>query len=158
MKRICIFANQINFCTGLMRFLNKMRRNKKYIIPLLFLINIIMLVATVIPHHHHSDGTICMKHDLTEHQSCPVHHHQGSDPCCNDICLTHFISHTPLAQSDCAPHFVFIATLFTDAIISKILLPQEQRIKDYYAYKESLHGTNISRAFGLRAPPSSFSV
>lgn len=135
-----------------------MKGNKKYIISLLFFINIIMLVATVIPHHHHLDGTICMKNDFPEQQSCPIHHHQGSDPCCNDICLTHFISHTPLAQSNCAPHFVFVATLFTDAIISKLLLPQERHIKDYYAYKESLHGTNISRAFGLRAPPCSFSV
>jgi len=141
-----------------MNEINEMKGNKKFIIPLLLLINIIMLVATVIPHHHHADGMICMKHDIPEEQECPIHHHHGSDSCCNDICLTHFVSHIPLAQADCAPHFVFIATLFTDAIISKILLPQEQRIKDYYAYKESLHGTNISRAFGLRAPPCSFSV
>ena len=45
-----------------------MKGKKRIIVTLLFLINIIMLVAAVIPHHH---GMICMKQDLPVEQQCP---------------------------------------------------------------------------------------
>ena len=51
--------------------------------------------------------------------------------------------------------YVFIATLFTDGIIEHLLKPQERRVKNYYVYRDSLHGTNIPRTTSLRAPPYS---
>lgn len=121
---------------------------------MLFLINIVMLVAAVIPHHHHSDGIICMKHDLPVEHSCPIHnHHSENDSCCDSECMTRFQSPIPSVQTDSGPDYVFIATLFTDVIIEHLLRPQEKRIKNFYVYRDSLHGTNIPRALSLRAPP-----
>ena len=34
-------------------------------------------------------------------------------------------------------------------------LYRERRIKNYYVYRDSLHGTDIHRATPLRAPPYS---
>lgn len=138
-----------------------MKRKKGFIVTLLFFINIVMLVAAVIPHHHHPDGMICMKQDLPVEQSCPVHHHHHpvhhpeNDSCCNSECITRFHSPTPTIQTDSRPEYVFIATLFTDGIIEHLLRPQERRVKNYYVYRDSLHGTDIVRTASLRAPPYS---
>ena len=110
-----------------------MKGKKRIIVTLLFLINIIMLVAAVIPHHHHP----------------------GNDSCCSSECMTRFYSPTPSVHTDSGPDYVFIATLFTDVIIEHLLRPQERRIKNYYVYRDSLHGTDIHRATPLRAPPYS---
>ena len=128
-------------------------RNKRYIVSFLLFISMIMLVVPVIPHHNHADGVICMKNDLTPEPQCPKHHHPGNDSCCNDGCMTRLNSPTPSVQADNNPHYLFTAILFTDFIIENLFRPQERRIKNYYAYRESLHGTAVNRAFGLRAPP-----
>ena len=108
-----------------------MKGKKRFIVTMLFIINIIMLVAAVIPHHHHPNGMICMKQDQPVEQQCPSVH------------------------TDSGPNYVFIATLFTDVIIEHLLRPQERRVKNYYIYRESLHGTKIPRTSSLRAPPYS---
>ncbi|MFK2789638.1 DUF6769 family protein [Bacteroides fragilis] len=46
-----------------------------------------------------------------------------------------------------------LKSLVADLRIENLFRPQERRIKNYYAYRESLHGTAVNRAFGLRAPP-----
>lgn len=127
---------------------------KRIILFFMFFISMIMLAVPVIPHHHHANGIICMKNDRTPEPQCPKHHHhQDNDSCCNDECLTRFNSPAPTVQPDSGPHYVFIATLFTDFIIENLFKPQERRIRNYYAYRESLHSTVINRATGLRAPP-----
>ena len=131
-----------------------MKGKKRLIVTMLFFINIIMLVAAVIPHHHHPDGMICMKHDIPVEHKCPAHnHHQGTDSCCDNECMTRFQSPIPSVQTHSGPDYVFIATLFTDVIIEQLLRPQEKRIKNFYVYRDSLNGTNIPRTFSLRAPP-----
>lgn len=134
-----------------------MKGRKRIIVTLLFFINIIMLMAAVIPHHHHSDGMICMKQDLPVEQQCPMHHHHHpeNDSCCSNECLTRFQSPVPSVHTDSDPDYVFIATLFTDVIIEHLLRPLERRVKNYYVYRDSLHGTDIPRATSLRAPPYS---
>lgn len=136
-----------------------MKGKKRIIVTLLFFINIIMLVAAVIPHHHHSDGIICMKQDLPVEEQCPMHHHPhhhpANDSCCSSECLTRFQSPVPSVHTDNGPDYVFIATLFTDVIIEHLLRPLERRVKNYYVYRDSLHGTDTLRATSLRAPPYS---
>lgn len=133
-----------------------MKGKKRFIVTMLFIINIIMLVAAVIPHHHHPNGMICMKQDQPVEQQCPNHHHHpASDSCCSSECMTRFHSPIPSVHTDSGPNYVFIATLFTDVIIEHLLRPQERRVKNYYIYRESLHGTKIPRTSSLRAPPSS---
>lgn len=131
-----------------------MKGKKRFIISLLLFINIFMLVVAVIPHHHHPDGMICMKHDLPVDHECPAHnHHAGSDSCCSNECMTRFESRAPSVNPDNEPDYVLITTLFTEVIIEHLLRPQEKRVKNYYVYRDSLHGTNIPRALSLRAPP-----
>ena len=69
--------------------------------------------------------------------------------------MTRFHSPSPSFHTDSGPDYVFIATLFTDGIIEHLLKPQERRVKNYYVYRDSLHGTNIPRTTSLRAPPYS---
>ena len=42
-----------------------------------------------------------------------------------------------------------------DQPVEHLLRPQERRVKNYYIYRESLHGTKIPRTSSLRAPPYS---
>lgn len=128
-------------------------KSKRHIVYFLFLVSMIMLTVPAIPHHHHGNGVICMKHDVTPDVTCPVHHHSGNDTCCSNGCLARFDSPTPAGQTHNGPQYVFIAILFTDFIIENLFKPQEQRIKNHYAYRESLHGTDIPRTNSLRAPP-----
>lgn len=137
-------------------YLCTVKRNKRLIVTMLLFINIIMLVAAVIPHHHHADGLICMKHDLPVDHQCPFHHHHPqNDSCCSSECMTRFSTPVPNVHTDSGPNYVFIATLFTDVIIEHLLRPQERRVKNYYVYRDSLHGTEIPRTTSLRAPPYS---
>ncbi|WP_455587748.1 DUF6769 family protein [Bacteroides sp.] len=129
-------------------------RNKRYIFYFLFIISIIMLAVPLVPHHHHAKGVICMKHDVAPEAQCPAHEHDHeSDSCCSSECLTRFSSPAPNVQTDLGPQYVFIAILFTDFIIENLFRPLEKQLTDESVYRESLHGTNITRAFGLRAPP-----
>ena len=61
--------------------------------------------------------------------------------------MTRFHSPIPSVHTDSGPNYVFIATLFTDVIIEHLLRPQERRVKNYYIYRESLHGTKIPPPF-----------
>ena len=85
--------------------------------------------------------------------------HASSSPgkrlMCSSECMTRFYSPTPSIHTDSGPDYVFIATLFTDVIIEHLLRPQEKRIKNYYVYRDSLHGTDTHRTTSLRAPPYS---
>ena len=132
-------------------------RNKRYILSFLLFISIIMLVVPVIPHHHHANGVICMKNDVTPEPQCPRHHHHpGNDSCCNDGCMTRLNSPTPSVQADNSPHYLFTAILFTDLIIENLFKPQERRIKNYYAYRESLRKVRNLLTVGLKSMGYSF--
>ncbi len=137
-----------------------MRKDKHYIFFFLLFVNILMLMTPVIPHHHHSNGLICMKPDIPQETCCSHHNHHShsADTGCDAGCVTHFDSRIPSLEIDSSPNYVFVATLFTSVIIESLLRPKEKRIGREYIYQESLHGTNISRAFGLRAPPYPFTA
>ena len=128
-------------------------KQKRAIYLLLFLVSMVMLVMPVIPHHHHAKGVICLKGDLSSEQQCPIHH-QNEDACCDSGCMAHFDSSTPNAQTDSVhPQYVFVTTLFTNYLIETLLQPLESCIDRDAAYLERLHGANVLRVFGLRAPP-----
>lgn len=136
-----------------------MRKDKRCIFFFLLFVNILMLMTPVIPHHHHSNGSICMKPDIPQETCCSHHHHSHStDTGCDAGCVTHFDSRIPSLEIDSSPNYVFVTTLFPPFIIENLLRPKEKRIGHEYIYQESLHGTNISRAFGLRAPPYLFTA
>ena len=131
-------------------------KTKRYIAYFLFFISMIMLIVPVIPHHHHEDGAICMKNDLPSDRCCQ---HQGpcSEHCCCDTgCMTtHFFQQTPNSDnSNLHPCFVWVNTLFTEPLLKLLALPEETGIRQEFVYLESLHGTFITCATGLRAPPS----
>ncbi|WP_270570629.1 DUF6769 family protein [Bacteroides eggerthii] len=131
-------------------------KTKRYIAFFLFFISMIMLTVPVIPHHHHEDGMICMKNDLPSDGCC---HHQDAcneHCCCDTGCMTtHFFQQTPNPNnSDIQPCFVWVTTLFVEPLLKLLTLPDETGIRQEFVYMESLHGTFITRATGLRAPPS----
>lgn len=131
-------------------------KTKRYIAYFLFFISMIMLIVPVIPHHHHEDGIICMKNDLPSDGCCQ---HQGpcSEHCCCDTgCMTtHFFQQTPNSDnSNLHPCFVWVNKLFTEPLLKLLALPEETGIRQEFVYLESLHGTFITCATGLRAPPS----
>lgn len=131
-------------------------RNERYIAFFLIFISIAMLMVPVIPHHHHDDGLICMKDDITS-DCCEQHHDAECEHCCCDTgCVTtHFFQQTPTAANgETHPDFPIIITLFSESILKILLLPERDIPKREYIYLESLHGTYLTRATGLRAPPS----
>lgn len=130
-------------------------KKKRYIAYFLFFISMIMLVVPVIPHHHHDNGMICMKNDIPAEGCCQ---HQGpcSEHCCCDTgCMTtHFFQQTPNSDnSDVHPDLVWVTTLFSEPILRLLSLPEEAGTGYESVYIVSLHGTFITRASGLRAPP-----
>lgn len=131
-------------------------RKKQNIALFLFFISIMMLVIPVIPHHHHADGLICMKNDVTTN-CCNHQHSNGGDHCCCDTgCVTtHFFQQ--MSNSDDVwlhPDTPWVVTLFTESLSKLLILPEFDIRRQDCVYLESLHGTFITRATGLRAPPS----
>ena len=107
-------------------------KTKRYIAYFLFFISMIMLIVPVIPHHP------CNEH-------C----------CCDTGCMTtHFYQQTPSSDnSNLQPCFVWVHTLFSEPLLKLLTLPEETGIRQEFVYLESLHGTFITRATGLRVPP-----
>ena len=123
---------------------------------LLLLLSILMLGVPVIPHHHHADGVLCMKDDV--HAGCctPTPDEAGGHCCCDTGCIsTHFFQQRPDTSPD-IPQPLSCDMLFLPAELLADLLPRHS-ISHSLApiYIESLHGTSLTRATGLRAPPAS---
>lgn len=120
-----------------------------------------MLIVPLIPHHHHSNGIICMKDDIKDTE-CPYHHnhhHHNDDPCCTSDCMTNFESFVPAQQLDeVQPHYLYSIILFTEPLLRFVTQPEENSLLREHVYLESLHGTFITRAAGLRAPPYLFTI
>lgn len=134
-------------------------KKKQYIAFLLFSISLMMLMIPVMPHHHHADGLICMKNDLTA--DCCGHSHDADANheqhcCCNTCCATtHFLQQTPGSdQTNVQPDVTYILIPFFESIVKLSLLPEPDVQRHECIYVESLHGTSLRRATGLRAPPS----
>lgn len=131
-------------------------RNKLYINLFMILFSMVLIAMPAIPHHHHGNGIICMKDDLKETDCCATHHthhHQENDPCCDEDCLVHFKTLPSVDFDDIQPQFTYIDILFTESILRFITQPLEKEVHKDYVFVESLHGTYITRAAGLRAPP-----
>lgn len=152
MSKLLAFSNVNKYLCDIIR---TMKKEKRHIFYLLFFISIIMLVVPVIPHHHHANGAICMKQDAVPETQCPVHHqhHQDSDPCCDSECMAKLQSPVPTAQMDIIHPVQFAIILFHEPLFRLLILPQQQALRTESVYIESLHGTFITRATGLRAPP-----
>lgn len=133
-------------------------KKKRYIAFFLFFISMVMLMVPVIPHHHHDNGLICMKGDLPQEEGCC--HQQHKEPCCNHSCCdkgcmtTHFFQRVPSSDNAILhPGFVWVTTLFSEPMLRLLFLSPDSGRKLEFIYLESLHGTFITRAAGLRAPP-----
>lgn len=133
-------------------------RNKLHIKLFLLFVSMVLVAMPAIPHHHHGTGVVCMKDDLKETDCCDAHHshhHQEDDPCCTEGCVTHFKASTPTVDLDhVQPLYVYVDTLFTLPLLRFLTQLTEKDAPPLRAvYVESLHGTYIARAAGLRAPP-----
>lgn len=130
-------------------------KRKRYIAYFLMFISMVMLVVPVIPHHHHSNGLICMKDDVTP-DCCGQKHIPEKEHCCCDTgCVTtHFFQQTPSSDNGSLhPDFPLIITLFSEPLLRLLILPDENGQRQECIFQESLHGTYLTRATGLRAPP-----
>lgn len=130
-------------------------KKKRYITYFLFFISMVMLAVPVIPHHHHSDGLVCMKDDLAA--NCCEHRHTPADKhCCNTGCVTtNIVQQTPSSDNDAwaHPNIPWTVTLFFESISKLLVLSENDLKRQDRIYIEFLHGTCITRATGLRAPP-----
>ncbi|NDV65634.1 hypothetical protein D0T60_10315 [Bacteroides sp. 224] len=125
--------------------------------------SMILVVMPTIPHHHHGNGIICMKDDIKEndcgcHHHGHHHHHPGDDPCCTNNCLTQNINaESARQQANFIAEFDWVPMVFLLVESTFKLITQPIDPDDYndHVYRESLHGTFITRAAGLRAPPVS---
>lgn len=129
-------------------------KKKLYTAYFLFFISMIMLVIPVIPHHHHADGLICMKNDIAknccEHRQIPNNDHC----CCDTGCVTtYFVQQTPSSDDAIQPDAPWVVILFFEPLSRLLVLPDDDVDRQDYIFRESLHGTFITRATGLRAPP-----
>ena len=133
---------------------------RRYITILLSLVSILMLAVPVVPHHHHGSEAICLKNDL--HTGCgdtghTHHRHPAGHPnCCHDKgCLTHqFVQRTPQVERQAPrPRPVLLPSDFSLPAVLPHLYAEPHQTISYSPYIESLHGTRIARASGLRAPP-----
>lgn len=132
-------------------------KKRRHIACLLLFISVVMLIVPVVPHHHHDDGSICMKSDLPAEGCCHQHDDTCAEHCCCDTgCMTtHFFQQVPQSGGDnLLPDFVWVATLFTEPLLRLLLLPDVTDVRQKSVYLESLHGTFVTRAKGLRAPPA----
>ena len=131
-------------------------RGKLYIAYLLFVISMIMPMVPVIPHHHHADGRICMKNDITP-DCCSHHHAEENGHCCGDDCVAiHLFEQAPNSDDTWMYDFTPLeVTLFIEPFVDLLSHPKAHATPPDSYYQESLHGTYITRAKGLRAPPCS---
>lgn len=130
-------------------------KERRYITYLLLLVSVIALMVPVIPHHHHAGGLMCLKHDYTpaeqrQADTTEPHHNCQDASCMSD----NFFQLTPTSgHNDVQPDFQWAIPLLND-LCASLLLPPEANYKRHSSfYIESLHGTLIVRATGLRAPP-----
>lgn len=131
-------------------------KSKRYITYFLIFISIAMLVVPVIPHHHHSNGLICMKNDITP-SCCGEQHSPDKEHCCCDTgCVTtHFFQQTPNSDNGWLhPDTFWVITFFSEPLLTLLNLPEDSGPSEECIYLESFHGTYLTRATGLRAPPS----
>ncbi len=121
---------------------------RHYITLLLLFVSLLTLAVPVMPHHHHSDGNICLRHDLATMPG-------GHSHCChNQGCVaTHYFQREPVIvrQHLSADQMQRLVTNF-----AMLFLGQSTAFyscPSYSPYVEFLHGMYIAHAKGRRAPP-----
>ncbi len=119
---------------------------------------IAIIVVPSIPHHHHQ-GMIHFGFSLTEQTECISHLNENdsnTDTCCHEDCLAKFDIQKPPQSFNCLPQLLVVSLLFDDYLLKYLLNPSLNELHNEYHFLESLHGTNITRAFALRGPPCCF--
>lgn len=132
---------------------------KRYIPFFLLVVSLLMMAVPVFPHHHHANGLLCMKNDIGPH-CCQQHPSEtGSEThcCCETGCIAHHFFQQMPTDMRTSPHpavselIPFLSPLLLRLAASRAIAPKG----DIPIYIESLHGTLIAHATGLRAPPVS---
>lgn len=136
-----------------------MRAKTKIYQYVMLLVSIVVLMSVVIPHHHHSNGLPCYQ-SLFAEAGQGGHEGPGSHDCgChghNVALYTSIFSHSTDGN---ASQFLFPLLVLFDYInppapvFYKLLFENDRT-----CYVESLHGTWIVSASGLRAPPCEFEL
>ena len=124
---------------------------------LLFLLCMLMLAVPVVPHHHHGTEAICLRNDLHTHCAETTQHPGPHSHCCHDKgCVsTHFFQQAARKDSKSSLPRPSRMPDVLAAAICLLLSPEcQEPVPACPPYLESLHGTYITRAFGLRAPPA----
>lgn len=130
---------------------------KRYMAWMLFVVSMVMLAASVLPHHHHqhilclhNDASACEcpcgdahNHETTHHESCEAH------------CVTHFVSLTPedFHADDLSDDCISLQLYALTDILS-VPLPISITLDNCTPWCiEKLYATCIQHVMGLRAPP-----
>lgn len=135
-------------------------KTQRHIAYLLLVISLLMPMVPVFPHHHHANGLLCVKNDIGSH--CCHQHAESQDEghcCCQTGCVTqHFFQQMPTSVSNGPLPAVSELIPFLSPLLLRLAASRAVASKgDIPIYIESLHGTLVARATGLRAPPSPLS-
>ena len=132
-------------------------KSKRHIAWMLFVVGMVMLAASVLPHHHHQH-ILCLHNDVSACE-CPCedadNHETTHHESCEDHCVTNFVSVTPDgSQTNVSPDDFICQQLYTLTDILSVPLPISIAIDDSVPLCiEKLYATCIQRVMGLRAPP-----
>lgn len=132
-----------------------MKAKKRIYQYVMLVASIVMLLSVVIPHHHHSNGLPCYKSVKTE----AAHGGHGSSNSHDCGCNGHNVA----LYTSLLTHITDVDMghqLFPLLVLFDYINPPEPAFNGQFSereqsfYIETLHGTWITSASGLRAPPS----
>ena len=132
-------------------------KSKRHIAWMLFVVGMVMLAASVLPHHHHQH-ILCLHNDVEACEcSCEdtENHEATHHESCKEHCITNFVSVTPESlQTDVLPDDFICQQLYALTDILSVPLPISIAIDDCVPLCiEKLYAACIQHVMGLRAPP-----
>ena len=132
-------------------------KRRRHIAWVLFVVGMVMLAASVLPHHHHQH-ILCLHNDVSACE-CPCEdmagHETSHHESCEDHCVTNFVSLTPEGgQMDVLPDAFTCLQWYACTDILSVPLPISIVNEDWVPLcMEKLYAACIQHVMGLRAPP-----
>lgn len=122
----------------------------------LLIVCVLMMMSAVFPHHHHCGQLLCMQDDreLCASACADGSHTHAPENGCSEGCVTKFNVNTPQRDSIVLQSpMIVLSDLFvlSHCLVLNSFMTESETVPPVYV--EHLHGIDIPRSGGLRAPP-----